>query len=440
MKDDNPHNGGNNYNKKRAESFQLHISEDDLNGVGDDLYSIEYNDSGEDSSQTINSYSTQPPKTPEQIKEQKLTEKQMKKAQKFRSKEKGRHNKWVFRWVWIAMVVLIGIGLAQFLVSGVNDMLAVNRAKVTVTVEIPKNPTTQQIAQILHDNGVIDKPDFFTLFSKLTKADGHYGNGTYKISTNMDYEELINNLQSYDSRVDTVKVTFPEGMNMLEMAQLLDKKGVCTSKELLEAANSDKFDDYSLIGKITNGSSRYYKLEGYLFPDTYEFYKSEKPEDVLGKMINNCEYKLNKTIQAKAAKSGMTVDQLLTLASLIQAESADETDMYNVSSVLHNRLKDGASHDIFTLQCDSTKYYPYRQLSLVPSDIRPTFKSRYDTYTVKGLPAGPICNPGDTAIDAALNPNDTNYFYFCHDKDKNAYYARTKAGHDENLKKAGLTK
>lgn len=444
MLDDKPQNNRGEQNRKKAESFHLHISEDDLNGTsGSELYSDNQGESFDNETNNtapaIQSYSSPQVKTAGQIEAEKQMIKQAKKAQKYRNKEKGKHNRRVFRWIWIFMIVLISIGLGQYLLTGVNDMLAVGRSKVTVSVEIPKNPTTQQVAKILYDDGIINKADFFAFYSKLTKSDGKYSNGTYKIDTDMDYEAIINNLQASDNRVDTVTVTLPEGMNMLEIGALLEKKGVCTSKELIAATQSAKLDNYDLIKSIKNTSARYYKVEGYLFPDTYDFYKSENPQDVLGKMINNCDQKLTKAIRDEATANNMSIDQVLTLASLIQAESADEADMYKVSSVLHNRLKNGAAHNIFYLQCDSTMYYPYRQKSLVPSNLGSGFQSKYSTYTVKGLPAGPICNPSITAIDAALNPKDTNYYYFCHDKDKKAYYAETAARHKLNLKEAGLS-
>ncbi|HEX3037810.1 MAG TPA: endolytic transglycosylase MltG [Oscillospiraceae bacterium] len=440
MLDDKPQNNSGDLPHKRAESFQLHISEEDLNGTSsENLYSDDQSGNMDDTS-TLRSYSTPPEsRTGKPTPQQKEEEKQMKKAQKYRNKQKGSHNRHLFRILWIFMVVIIAIGLAQFLLTGLNDMLAVGRSQLTVSVEIPKNPTTKQIADILYNDGVISNASFFQLYSKLTKADGHYTNGTYKVQTNMDYEALINNLQASDNRVDSVKVTIPEGMNIVEIGALLEKNGVCTSKELLAAANSAKLDDYSLIKSITNDSDRYYKVEGYLFPDTYEFYKSDNPENVLGKMIYNGSKKLTKTVRDKAAAKKMSVDQLLTLASIIQAESADESDMYNISSILQNRLKDGKSHDIYHLECDSTKYYPYRQKSLVPSNLT-NYVSKYDTYTLPGLPAGPICNPGEKAIDAVLNPNSTDFYYFCHDSNKKPYYASSLSVHKRNLKSAGITK
>lgn len=358
-------------------------------------------------------------------------------AHKKRNKQKRGKNKLFFRLMWLLMVLFIGFALAQYAVTGINDMLAIGREKINVTVEIPKGATTEQIAQALQDAGMIQRPDFFKLYSRMTKADGHYNNGTYKLNTSMDYEAMINNLQSNASRVDIVKITFPEGVNALEVAELLEKNGVCSQEEALQYINSNALDDkYDFLKPLAG--DRYYRMEGYLFPDTYEFFKEEGPEDAIPKLVNNCDRKLTKEIREEIAASGMTTDQVMTLASMIQAEAADEDDMYVISSVFHNRLNSGGKDGLLRLQSDPTMYYPYRTKNAVPADIRETYSSKYNTYEIEGLPAGPICNPGSKAIDAALHPKDTNYYYFCHDADRNAYYAETLQQHQRNLQKAGL--
>ena len=430
----------NDYHHKRVENFKLNIPDEDWGDTPDtDLYSDLHNaDSANESNTVISSYSD-----PREAQRAKLLQDEAdikaEKAHEIRNKEKGRKNKAFFRFIWIIMVLFASILFSQFMITGINDMLAIGKEKVTVTVEIPKNATTGQIADILNGAGVIRDVNFFQVYSKLTKADGHYSNGSYKIDTNMDYEAIINNLQSNLNRVDTIKITFKEGANALEMAALLEKNGVCAAKDVLSEINSSDFDkDYEMLRAITNQKDRYYKLEGYLFPDTYEFYKDEDPKQVVAKLISNCNKKLTKQIRSKAADQNMTVDQMLTLASMIQAEAADKEDMYKVSSVFHNRLNSSGTGDLLRLRSDPTTYYPYRTKASVPSDIRETYKSKYDTYTIKGLPAGPICNPGAEAIDAALNPASTKYYYFCHDKDGKAYYAATNAQHEANLRKAGL--
>lgn len=407
--------------RKKAENFQLNI------------------DGGEYSDTVISSYSN-----PDEAlnKTGNMTDpaslKRAQEAHEFRNKEKGRKNKNFFRLIWIIMVLLVSLLIAQYLVTGMNDMLAVGRSNTKVTVDIPKNATSQQVAQLLYKSGAIRNTAFFNLYAKLTKAPKNYSGGSYQILSNMDYLALINSIQSSENRVDTVKLTFREGLNALEIASMFEKNGVCSSKDALKAFGSNEFDeDYDMLKDISNSTKRYYKLEGYLFPDTYEFFKNEGPEQAVKKLISNCNKKLTKQIRDKAKEKGMTLDQVLTLASMIQAEAADKNDMYSVSSVFHNRMNSSRSV-LKRLSSDPTMYYPYRKLELVPANIRDTFKSSYNTYTIEGLPPGPICNPGMDAIDAALNPSSTNYYYFCHDTKGKAYYASTSAQHNKNLKKAGL--
>lgn len=364
--------------------------------------------------------------------------KHIKAAHEMRNKEKGRKNKRLFRFVWFTMVLLVSLLLGRFFVSGMNDMLAVGQPSTNVTVNIPKNANIGQVAQALNDKGVIKDIEFFKLYSKLTKAPKTFSGGTYQLSLDMDYMALINTIKSSENQITTVKLTFREGLNALEIADMLEKDGVCSAKNALAAFNSDSFDNkYDFIKNITNTSERYYKLEGYLFPDTYEFYKGEKTDQAVEKLLSNCNEKLTKQIRAKIENNGMTIDQTLTLASMIQSEAADKSDMYNVSSVFHNRL---TSNDkvLICLSSDPTIYYPYKKLELVPESIRSSFKSRYNTYNIEGLPPGPICSPGLDAIDAAINPASTDYYYFCHDKNGKAYYASTVSQHNANLKKAGL--
>lgn len=425
--------------RNKVETFKLQIGDDDLiDSSGEELYSTgTLPPPPKEERPVLNSYSS--PKAKQNMtKAQKHAQKQDEKAHRRRNREKRFRNRILFKVVWLAMVVLVGLSLGQYLVGGINDMLAAKRSDVTVTVEIPKESTTDQIADALEENGVIDNTTFFKMYSKLTKADGNFNHGTFEISTGLDYEAIISTLQSNANRVDTVKITFPEGLNVREIAQLLEKNGVCKAEDVLKYANSQDFDKYDIVKMVSNDSERYYLLEGYLFPDTYDFYKDEDPEQALGKMINNSRKKLTAEIRDKAAEMNMTVDEMLNLAALIQAESADEDDMYKVSSVLHNRLENGVETGTAQLGCDSTVFYPYRVKSQLPVSEQESYHSRYDTYTLTGLPPGPICNPGMDAIKAALDPDKTNYYYFCHSKEGKAYYAKTADQHQKNLKKAGL--
>lgn len=386
-----------------------------------------------------------------------------------RNREKRKGNKRFFRLIWWSMVILLAACLGQFFVAGINDMLAVNRSSANVTVEIPSSVTeksikpaefeklnsqqqqnanrtnravTSRIAQILKQDGVIKNTNFFCLYVHLRKVDGCFRSGTWQMNTKTDYEEITNTFESNEGRKDIVKVTIPEGQNALEIAKLLEKDGVVSSKQkFLDVLNTNAFDNsYTMISNLKGLSGRYYKFEGYLFPDTYEFYQNEDPQNILQKMLDDANKHYTAQIRDKAKAQNMTLDQLVTMASIIQAESADSSDMLNVSSVLHNRLKYGSQYNIFTLDCNSTTYYPYRSQSVIPASVGKKYKSKYNTYTIKGLPAGAICNPGMAAINAALQPNTTDYLYFCHNpKTQRAYYASNAEEQAENLVKAGLS-
>ncbi len=370
---------------------------------------------------------------------EKAAAKKAKEAHQQRNRMKRKKNRRFFRAIWAAMIVLVSVALGQYLVFGVNDMLASGRNKVNITVDIPSDPTMEEVASLLEEKGVIENPEFFTLYCTVTNADQYFRKGTFELDTSMDYQALISTLQSNANRLDVVSVTFQEGLSVPEVAELMEKNGVCDADAILELCNSSTYDEtYEMLAALPENESQVYRLEGYLFPDTYEFYVDEDPETALQKLIRNCNQKLTKNIREEAEEKGMTLEELLTLASIVQRESANKEDMYKVSAVLQNRLENGAAMNIYTLDCDSTTYYPYRTKGDVPSDIRDTFESAYDTYNNRGLPPGPICSPGMDAIDAVLNPAETNYYYFCHAEDGTAYYAATYAEHQQNLRKAGL--
>lgn len=378
--------------------------------------------------------------------------KRQKKEEKKIEKEKAKRNRRIFRIVWISMVVILAIAVSQFFMVGINDLLAVKREQnpQKVTISIPADPTIEQIADILYSNGVIDKPEFFTMYAKFTSSEDGFRQGNFEMDTDKDYEAIINFLQSNQNRTDIVRVQITEGMNVLEIASLLQENGVTSDvQQFLDMCNSNTFDEeYSFLKNISNPGDRYYKLEGYLFPDTYDFYLNEDPKVTIGKMLSNFENRViyhkeryfgeskKTTLEEQINDSDYSLDQTITIASIIQAEAATKEDMYYISSILHNRLDYGYEINAGRLECDSTSFYPYRDAEDVPSSIKGTFESSYDTYTIQGLPAGPICNPSVEAIKAAINPYDTDYLYFCHASPEDGstpYYSTTLEEHEYYL-------
>jgi len=281
----------------------------------------------------------------------------------------------------------------------------------------------------------------------------------------MDYEAILSALRSGQALTETVTVQFKEGMSVMQIAEALEDKKVCKADKFLSYCNSHDFDEeYSFLKDIPENDQCVYRLEGYLFPDTYEFFIGESADDAVRRFLDNFNQKIcvdtknvsgytdAVTIQRIIEDKGMTLNDVIIMASLVQAEAADTNDMYVISSVFYNRLgtlsTGGISpygdYDLNKLKSDATLYYPYSAQDDIPTDVVATFKSNYNTYNIEGLPPGGICNPGIDAIDAAVNPEDTDYYYFCHrsatsTEEAKAYYASTFAQHQINMAEAGLT-
>lgn len=234
---------------------------------------------------------------------------------------------------------------------------------------------------------------------------------------------------------NVVRITFPEGSTVSQIALLLEENGVCSAVDFMaEADNPLNLEGFAF--EIPNSEERAFLLEGYIFPDTYEFYRNESAASAIGRFLKNSEAKLDEEIIARCHELGYTLDEILTLASIIQEEAGDPAEMGKVSSVLHNRL---GSSSFPKLQCDVATFYLRDYVKPYVDEIRyEELVELYNTYNCEGLPAGPITNSGIDAVRAALYPEETDYFFFVTDSDGAYYYAETWAEHVENCDIAGL--
>ena len=231
------------------------------------------------------------------------------------------------------------------------------------------------------------------------------------------------------AKAKTVRLTFPEGFTLAQVAARLEAHGICSEASFVKAAQTYDFSYYPLVKKIPASSQRAYKLEGYLYPDTYEFYPGMKPQDAVGRFLRNAEAQIGN----RYSYPGMTTDQVVTLASIIEREADDAENMKKVSAVFHNRLKAK-----MILQADSTRDYCNEYLIPVFGD---KFKYYYNTYPnrAKALPAGPICNPGAAALTAAAHPAQTGDLYFATGTNHKYYYGKTQAERDAKMKADKVT-
>ena len=238
---------------------------------------------------------------------------------------------------------------------------------------------------------------------------------------------------------ETVTLTFPEGWTITQMAEKLEANEVCTASSFISTLQSVDFsDEYEFIASIPDKDKRYHMLEGYMYPDTYEFYVGENASSVVRRFLNNFQSRWTEEYQKQADSRDLTIDEVIVMASVIQEEAANQSQMANISSVLYNRLDKPNAFPL--LQCDSTEDYLLNTIKPgLTSSVEDTqkyieYRDNYDTYSeaCKGLPVGAIANPGADAIEAALYPADTSYLYFRHDTEGGVYYAETFAQHEEN--------
>lgn len=335
---------------------------------------------------------------------------------------------------FLAFIIIATTFFSYIGISCINDMLAINRKEDVVSVNIPENSDCGDILNILKDNGLIKQKAFCKLFTKYRGFDSNtYLSGVYYLNGKMGVEGMLREVMAAPVEADTITLSFPEGWTTQQIFEKLEKNDVCESSKLYTAMKSADFS-YSFINNIVDKQSRYLKLEGYLFPDTYDFYVDADTNYVIKKFLGNFAEKWTPEYDARAEKLGYTMDEVITIASIVQKEAANTDQMKTIASVIYNRLADPANYP--TLGCDCTAIYISNYVTPVIGEAQGNYYySQYDTSAVKGLPPGPICNPGLDAIKASLYPADTDYYYFAHDESGKIYLSRTFKEHKNNLVK-----
>lgn len=335
------------------------------------------------------------------------------------------------------MVIVVSILLAVFILQTAKEIIGFDKPNTEIIVEIPNDSGTEKIAELLESEGIIDQPMLFRVYSKMKGADSFFIAGSHKLSPSMSYGDIIDELQSDAINMrEVADVTFPEGITLVDAAARLEEKGVCSAADFIDTFNSASFG-FDFEDDVRDSSLKYYKMEGYLFPDTYRFYLEEDPLIVSKKIYKNFDAKLTRDYLGRMEDMGMTLEETLTFASIVQAEAGDTANMKRVASVFHNRLKNKDEFPL--LQSDPTSKYVREVICASGEYVSENMKTAYDTYKGAGLPPGPICNPGLDAINAVLYPADTDYYYFCSNLETGEfYYAKTLEEHEENLKLAGL--
>ena len=352
-------------------------------------------------------------------------------------KKKKRLNtayNWLLTIIWVSAVLAVSVFIASFALSSINDLVGFSKESKEIEITIPEGYGLSEISELLKEKGIIDEPFTFEVYARIKEMDKRLAPGTYTLNSNLGYDQIFQLLKTKEVAKNVVTVNFYEGMKLTEIAKRLEENGVCGYDEFIEAAKTESFE-YEFETMMGTSEYIYYKWEGYLFPDTYEFYTNSTPRSVIAKFIDNFNKKITSEYYLRMQELGLSLEELVTLASVIQSEAAYMEDMEKVSSAFHNRLEPNSG--LPYLQSDVTWFYYEQEIEPNVEDetLSDSYLSAYYTYPNYrvGLPVGPICNPGMNAIKAALYPADTNYYFFVTDKYGKFYYGSTQAEHDYNV-------
>ena len=332
--------------------------------------------------------------------------------------------------MYFVFVLSVSIILACLAWMAASDVLALNKVSHAAVVELSDDIFTAEtyevtdddgnvinktvtyanidaVADILERNGLIEYKWLFKFYCSISNASNKIAAGSYELSTDYDYRALVKKMNQYSGAAVTVEVMFPEGYTMQQIFKKLEENKVASVDDLTEAAKNFSYN-YSFLDPNDMGNAT--RLEGYLFPDTYEFYAYMEPSSAINKFLDNYSRRITDEMEAKAAELGRSMDDIIIIASLIEKEAGNDDERTLIASVIYNRLSRG-----MPLQIDATVLYATgkQEIDVAAGDLQ--VDSPYNTYVVNGLPAGPISNPGLKSIHAALSPDRTGYLYYALD-------------------------
>jgi len=317
--------------------------------------------------------------------------------------------------IWLAIILAVGVTLGRMLWVCAADVLAFGREDKAVTITIYETDTIDDIADKLHKNQLIQYPGLFKLYASFAVDEGEIDPGIWDLNTRYDYHALVNMMSIGSTRSVVEDLLIPEGYTCQQIFDLLEEHKVCTAQDLAAYAATGELSEFWFLEGVERGTENC--LEGFLFPDTYDFYKNSTPREVLDKLLSNFNHRFTEemaaqleTLNANVTGGTFDIHDVIIVASMIEKETANNDESPKIASVIYNRLFDWGSTPAY-LNIDASIIYALNgKTDLTGEDMR--VDSPYNTYLHVGLTPGPISNPGLASIKAALNPADTDYYYY----------------------------
>ena len=342
--------------------------------------------------------------------------------------------------IYLTVVIVVSVCLAIAAIMIGNDVFALVKDDSVIEVTIPEGITLDETADLLYENGIIKYPSIFKIFAGMKDVDTDlFIAGTYKLSPSMNYEQLCWIFTPRKER-EIVRLTIPEGSTVNDIIGIFTEAGIGTREGFVDAINNVDYTEYFPFLEDVYAActpERVYKLEGYLYPDTYDFYSDSKESQIIYKLLENFDAKFSGEMLADAKEAGWTMDEIITVASLVQKEAYHYEDYDVIASVFYNRLAKPGQYP--KLESDATTVYAIE----IATGVRPeklgdaelAFDSPYNTRVSNGLPPGAICSPGYEAIMCAIYPAKTNYYFFVANKEKYNIFSRTYEEHQRAVEK-----
>jgi UPF0755 protein len=320
-----------------------------------------------------------------------------------------------------ALVISISLLLASLMWMAAVDVLGFGAEDDQVNISVPASFAIEDITDMLYDAGLIKYKFLFNIYASFSNAEDKIIPGTYVLNRSFDYRALVQGMTARASVRVEITVTIPEGFTLSQIFTLLEDYGVCPASELWDAATNHNFD-YSFLDKKTLGDR--HRLEGFLFPETHNFYRNSTPVQVLTVLLREFNRRFTEEYTLRAEDMGYSVRDIIIIASMIEREAGDDEERPRIAAVIYNRLD---SNDFPMLQIDATIHYA---IAGTGRPFSTDIDTPYNTYLYEGLPPGPIANPGMASIRAALYPESTNEFYYALNKEGTHNFFRTRAQHE----------
>ena len=333
--------------------------------------------------------------------------------------------------ILLCILLLIIVNVVYF-----SKLKPVTNENVSVEFKVDEGDTLSSIAGILEEKELIKSKTAYKIYLK-THSSGNIKIGKYELNKNMGVKKIVETLSGDNYKEDYINITFKEGLNIRQIAEIIDENTDNTKDDVFNLLKDQNYID-SLINEywfLTNDIKNekiYYPLEGYLFPNTYQFKKEATVKDIFKTLLDQMDKELSK-YKTQIENSSYSIHQLMTLASIVELEAGTSHERNGVAAVFYNRIKNN-----WTLGSDVTTYYAEQKsfkedLNIDEINACNAYNTR--STCIVGLPVGPISNPSTESIEGVMNPTTSDYFYFVADKDGNTYFTKTENEHQQIIQK-----